>query len=411
MKRLGSLGDKARRVAALARVILPEVGAGPDLSARAAMLAKADLVTGMVYEFPELQGLMGRYYALAQGEDAAVADAIRDHYKPVGADDDAPTAPVSMAVALADKLDTLTAFWSIGKKPTGSSDPFALRRAALGVIAILLDPAPAHPGESRDPAQPVESTPAFAGVSGEGRIGLRNLFELHFQAAITTLGTAVYDSDQGLMRHYSLVKSYFADNQSTDEIYQAVFERERIQREEIARDLLTFIHDRLKVYLRDKGHKHDRIDAVLAKPDGALEDDLVLIVMKLKALETFLATDDGANLVAGYKRAANILRAEAKKGALPDAAAVSEALLQQDEEKALFKALKATENDVEIAVAEERFEDAMSALASLRAAVDAFFEKVTVNADDEKLRANRLSLLQRFIAATAGVADLSKLEG
>lgn len=324
---LGSVGDKARRIAALAKEIAPSVGADPAAAERAAMLAKADLVTGMVYEFPELQGVMGRYYALAQGEPAEIADAIRDHYKPQGQDDDVPSAPVSVAVALADKIDTLTAFWAIDKKPTGSSDPFALRRAALGVITILLD------SNVRLP------------VKNEGG------------------------------------------------------------------DLLTFFHDRLKVYLRDKGHKHDQIDAVLSDADGNLQDDLVLIVAKLEALAAFLKTDDGANLAAAYKRAANILKAEEKKDKASASDKIDEKLLKDAEEKALFAALTGAETTAEKAVAAEDFAAAMSALSQLRAPLDAFFEKVTVNADDPKLRMNRLALLARLRAATGKVADFSKLEG
>ena len=341
---LGSVGDKARRVAALAREIAPAVGADPEQAKKAAMLAKADLVSGMVYEFPELQGVMGRYYALAEGENADIADAIRDHYKPAGQDDEVPTAPVSVAVALADKIDTLTAFWAIDQKPTGSKDPFALRRAALGIIQIIL-------------------------------AGLKRV-------PLASLNGAKYSGDTS------------------------------INLEMTSGGLLAFFHDRLKVYLKDKGHRHDHIDAVLADADGNLQDDLVLIVRKLEALEVFLKTDDGANLAAAYKRAANILKAEEKKDkASADASAVKKELLRDQVEKTLFAALEKAEGAAEKAVSDEDFEKAMMALASLRAPLDAFFEKVTVNADDKALRANRLSLLARLRAATARVADFSKLEG
>lgn len=341
---LGSVGDKARRVAALAKEIAPAVGADPALAAEAAMLAKADLVSGMVYEFPELQGVMGRYYALEEGKQPAIADAIRDHYKPAGQDDDVPTAPVSVAVALADKIDTLTAFWAIDEKPTGSKDPFALRRAALGVISIILE------SSVRLPLR-LQSVVEYSG------------------------GTKISDEMQ-------------------------------------VGGLLAFFHDRLKVYLKDKGHRHDAIDAVLTNADGNLQDDLVLIVAKLMALESFLKTDDGANLAAAHKRAANILKAEQKKDKKAvDPSAVDEKLFADAEEKALFASLADAERATEKAIAAEDFETAMSALASLRGALDAFFEKVTVNADDKAVRANRLSLLARLIAATAKVADFSKLEG
>ncbi len=347
---LGSVGDKARRIAALAEEIAPSVGADPDLAKRAAMLAKADLVTGMVYEFPELQGVMGRYYALAQGEPEDIANAIRDHYKPAGQDDEVPTAPVSVAVALADKIDTLTAFWAIDKKPTGSSDPFALRRAALGVIAVTLN------NNIR-----------------------QNLFHV-FMPAFKNLESVHPDAVAAHLTHGS--------------------------------SLVEFFHDRLKVHLRERGSRHDHVDAVLEDSDGDLHDDLVLIVSRLDALEAFLKTDDGANLAAAYKRAGNILKAEEKKDGSPsDPQAVQEGALAEKEEKALFAALKDAEATAEKAVADEDFEAAMSALAKLRAPLDAFFEKVTVNADDAKLRANRLSLLARLTAATAKVADFSKLEG
>jgi glycyl-tRNA synthetase beta chain len=292
-----------------------------------------------------------------------IADAICDHYLPKGADDDVPTAPVSVAVALADKLTTLFGFWRINKRPTGSSDPFALRRAALGCAQILLNS---------------NTRVRFFGET----------MMYHANAS----GTAIRDIPDDERDH------------SPDEKMRAGEKRDM-------NELLAFFHDRLKVYLKDKGHRHDAIDAVLTKADGSLEDDLVLIVMKLEALEAFLKTDDGANLAAGYKRAANILKAEAKKGKLPEASAVDEKGLQQTEEKALFAALKTAEEKAAKAVAAEKFEDAMTALASLRAPIDAFFDKVTVNADDASLRANRLALLSRFIAATATVADLSKLEG
>ncbi len=373
---LGSVGDKARRVAALAKEIAPAVGADPETAERAAMLAKADLVTGMVYEFPELQGVMGRYYALEQGEPAEIADAIRDHYKPAGQDDEVPTAPVSVAVALADKIDTLTAFWAIDKKPTGSSDPFALRRAALGVIQIsLLNNLSMSLIDLLD-----QHVDAIQQASVERRTN----------EAQKSVGVQLVASGKVTTEWHPLGRSV-----STTAI-----------------DLLSFFHDRLKVFLRDKGHKHDHIDAVLTDADGNSQDDLVLIVAKLKALEASLKTDDGANLAAAYKRAANILKAEEKKDKKPaDPNAVEEGALAEDEEKALFKALKDAEAKAEKAVADENFEAAMAALSQLRKPLDAFFEKVTVNADDAKLRANRLSLLARLTAATAKVADFSKLEG
>ena len=439
---LGSVGDKARRVAALAKEIAPAVDADSETAERAAMLAKADLVSGMVYEFPELQGVMGRYYYLEESGFGAsspsieavadatapqdegseepqphpeapaqraskdndarqIADAIRDHYKPAGQDDEVPTAPVSVAVALADKIDTLTAFWAIDKKPTGSSDPFALRRAALGVISLILK------NDVRSELSTLMHDAYHSlllNISDRGKLFL-NLGngkvktlreEFDFDISLEKLLIAKFDiiklpnSDEDVGKTFHFAPPY----------------------DVIKKEVIFFSHDRLKVYLRDKGHRHDHIDAVLTDADGGLQDDLVLIVSKLKALEAFLKTDDGENLAAAYKRAANILKAEEKKDKAPaDPQAVKEGLLQGSEEKALFSALKAAEAKAKDALAAEDFEAAMGALASLRAPLDAFFDNVIVNADEEALRANRLSLLARLTAATASVADFSKLEG
>ena len=394
---LGSVGDKARRVAALAKEIAPSVGAEPAAAERAAMLAKADLVSQMVYEFPELQGVMGRYYAIEQGEPAEIADAIRDHYKPAGQDDDVPSAPVSIAVALADKIDTLTAFWVIDKKPTGSSDPFALRRAALGQILIVLSNAlkiKMRPKVIR--SIDVVLTEIYyraAAARDEQLHSLDSIIPVDWVAdlALKHAGTVKavdpYDEEPGC----GIAQFYNIDDELAE--------------------LLQFFHDRLKVYLRDKGHRHDHIDAVLVGADGQLEDDLVLIVSRLEALEAFLKTDNGENLAAAYKRAANILKAEEKKKALPENLSVDAEALEALEEKTLFKSLEIAETDAGEAAAVENFEAAMGALSALRAPLDAFFDKVTVNADDEGLRANRLALLQRLIAATSKVADFSRLEG
>jgi len=306
----------------------------------------------------------------ASGGAEAVADAIRDHYAPKGADDDVPTAPVSVAVALADKIDTLTAFWAIGKKPTGSGDPFALRRAALGVI--------------------------------------RSILESEFRVSLTSVLNSARDQLIGVPAER--VSSPFKGEARLDALANL----------QSAPTILAFFHERLKVYLKDKGHRYDAIDAVLVRADGAPEDDLVLIVLKLEALEGFLKTDDGANLAAGYKRAANILKAEVGRASARqnDGERRAEArptfdqsLFQITEEKALHAALLIAEEKAQAAVAAEKFAEAMAALSSLRAPIDAFFDKVTVNDADPALRANRLALLQRFVDATATVADLSKLEG
>ena len=340
-EKLGTQGERIARIAALAKDLAPLVGADPALAERAARLAKADLVTEMVGEFPELQGLMGRKYAALQGEHDSVCAAIEEHYKPLGPSDRVPTDPVSIAVALADKLDTLAGFWAIDEKPTGSKDPFALRRAALGVIRLILDR------------------------------GLR-------LALLEQVGAA----DRGL-----------AGRAGAD-----------------ARDLLGFFADRLKVYLRDQGARHDLIDAVFALPG---QDDLLMVVRRVEALAAFLDTEDGKNLLAGYKRAANILRIEEKKDgraydAAPDAAL---AAAGEPAERALAEALAKARETASAAVAREEFSGAMQALSTLRAPVDAFFQDVTVNAPDPKLRENRLTLLNALRAATREVAEFAKIEG
>jgi len=322
--KLGTQGERVRRIMKLARKLAPLVDADPDLAERASELAKADLNSAMVYEFPEVQGLMGSIYATRAGEDASVARAIEEHYKPLGPTDDVPSNPVSVAVALADKLDTLVGFWSIDEKPTGSKDPYALRRAALGVIRLVLE--------------------------NEVRLPLLE----------------------------------FGENA----------------------DLLAFFHDRLKVYLRDKGVRHDLIDAVLSTD----ADDLLTVSRKADALQKLIDSEDGKNLLAGYKRAANIIAAENKKGTSV-ASKVSEALFAGDEERALLKTIKDVELLAANAIKSEDFEAAMENLSTLRAPIDNFFENVLVNDDDDNVRANRLALLKRIVAATETVADFSQISG
>ncbi|MCJ2044186.1 glycine--tRNA ligase subunit beta [Methylobacterium sp. J-078] len=354
-EKLGTQGQRVQRIAALARELAPLVGADPDLAERAATLAKADLVTEMVGEFPELQGLMGRKYAGLQGEPESVAAAVEEHYKPVGPSDRVPTDRVAVAVALADKFDTLVGFWSIDEKPTGSKDPYALRRAALGVIRLL-----------------IENTVKLS------------LLRDGYQAAADGL------------RNYGAVDDEAAGDATANDGDAA--------------SLLAFFADRLKVYLRDKGARHDLIDAVFALPG---QDDLLMVVRRVEALGTFLETDDGRNLLAGYKRAANILRIEEKKDgraydAAPDAALAAEG---QPEERDLSDALVTARAAASAAVEREDFAGAMQALSTLRAPVDAFFEHVTVNAEDPALRQNRLALLNALRAATRAVADFSRIEG
>jgi glycyl-tRNA synthetase beta chain len=341
--RLGSQGERIRRIEILSEEIAGLIGASRDKVKLAARLSKADLVTGAVGELPELQGVMGRYYALAEGLDSEVADAVRDHYRPQGPSDQVPRSDIAQAVALADKIDTLVGFWLIDEKPTGSKDPFALRRAALGVIRILLEHQKQLP---------------LLGV-------FKKAIELH----------AVKGQD-------------FADS--------------------IPDDLLVFFADRLKVYLREQGARHDLIDAVFSVGG---EDDLVMIVKRVEALARFLDTEDGRNLLAGVKRATNIIRIEEKRDSREFTGQPNSRLLIQAEEKTLATAIASAEAQARRAVEAEDFEAAMRALAKLRSPVDSFFDRVTVNADDPSLRENRLKLLGRIRNATLAVADFSRIEG
>lgn len=323
--KLGTVAELVDRMAALSREIAPLVDADPDEAEAAARFAKADLSSEMVYEFPELQGLMGHYYAGHAGLSDAVANAAQDHYSPLGPSDDVPTAPVSVAVALAEKIDKLTGFWAIDEKPTGSKDPFALRRAALGVIRLVLE-------------------------------------------------------NDLTLKLSTLIKG---------------------------EDLLSFFHDRLKVFLKDEGISHDVIDASLAMPGN---DDLLLLVNRAKALAAFLKTDDGGNLIQGFKRANNILSQAEDKDGVEYSYGADIKFAEDDTEKALFKALDEADANIAPAMAAEDFATAMSAMADLRAPIDAFFETVQINADSEVLRRNRLNLLHRIRTICLSVADLRKLE-
>ena len=325
--KLGTQYERVERLVALAKELAPLVKADVKKAERAAYLSKADLVSEMVGEFPEVQGLMGRYYATRQGEDSSVAIALEDHYKPQGPSDRIPTDPVAIAVALADKIDTLVGFWAIDEKPTGSKDPYALRRAALGVIRIILE----------------------------------NEIIIKFS------------------RHH------------------------------IESNLLAFFHERLKVYLRDKGARHDLIDAVLGIDAG--HDDLLLVVKRVEALDALLATDDGKNLLAGFRRAANILKAEEKKDGVTYSGTIDAALLKEPQEKVLGEILGVASRHAAERVMKQDFSGAMRELAQLRPAVDAFFEAILVNADDAATRKNRLALLAAFRDATHTVADFSAIAG
>lgn len=394
-EKLGTQGERVDRIKALARHIAPLVSADPDLAERAAELAKADLMTEVVGEFPEVQGLMGRKYALLQGEPESVAAAIEDHYKPQGPSDRVPTDKVAVAVALADKLDTLVGFWAIDEKPTGSKDPFALRRAALGVIRVALD---------RQLNVPL------------GELLARHLGQMFAKlrvGQIETLQTKVQQiADAGVdQRLLDVILVELSRDFSPDGAQQFA-EKTSSQAYQIYLDLLSFFHDRLKVLLRDQGQRHDLVDAVLASGEG--NDDLLLVVRRVEALAALLGTEDGKNLLAGTKRAINILRIEEKKDGrahdgAPDAALVEAKGLP--EEKALFAELQSASARARDHVGREDYAGAMKALAELRPAVDAFFDKVTVNADDPALRENRLRILGQLRAATATVADFSKIEG
>lgn len=340
-EKLGTQAERIKRIERLAAEIAPLVGADVANVTRAAHLAKADLLTEVVGEFPEVQGLMGKYYALAQGEDASVAAACEEHYKPQGPADRVPTDPVSVAVALADKIDTLVGFWAIDEKPTGSKDPYALRRAALGVIRLIAENAL--------------------------RLPLMNV------AASALAGLSVKSADAS----------------------------------RIPIDLLAFFADRLKVQLREQGARHDLVDAVFALGG---QDDLLIIVRRVEALGKFLDSDDGKNLLAGTKRASNILAIEEKKDKRSFDGAPDAALYSLDEEKALAKVIGEVQTEASAAVAKEDFAAAMSAMAKLRPPVDAFFDKVRVNDDDAKVRENRLKLLNEIRRATRAVADFSKIQ-
>jgi glycyl-tRNA synthetase beta chain len=350
-EKLGTQGERIARIERLAAEIAPLVGADVEKTKRAAKLAKADLLTEVVGEFPELQGLMGKYYARDQGEDAAVAAASEEHYKPQGPNDRVPTDPVSVAVALADKIDTLVGFWAIDEKPTGSKDPFALRRAALGII----------------------------------RLAIENQLNL----SIVKCATLAID---GLLETGTC---------------QALIDSYKLKDVALAGELLSFFADRLKGQLREQGARHDLVDAVFAL-EG--QDDLLMVVRRVEALGKFLDTDDGKNLLAGTKRAANILRIEEKKDGRAYDGAPDAALYSLDEEKALAKAIDQVKAEAGAAVAKEDFAAAMSAMAKLLPAVDAFFDKVKVNDDDPKVRENRLKLLNEIRAATRAVADFSKIQ-
>src|SRR6266480_5118852 len=371
-EKLGTQAARVERIVRLAGELAPIVKADAQKAARAAKLCKADLVTLMVGEFPELQGTMGKYYAEAQGEDAAVAHAIEDHYKPQGPSDLVPADPVSIAVALADKLDMLVSFWAIGDKPTGSKDPYGLRRAALGVIRIVLENVIRLPLLSKEISQ-------------------------HFLRVDQSVRTAQRAADRKIE---TTGRGRVERAEPPLALVHAALDQRPL-------DLLSFFADRLKVQLREQGARHDLVDAVFAL-EG--QDDLLMVVRRVEALGKFLDTDDGKNLLTGTKRAANILRIEEKKDSRAYDGAPDPALYSLPEEKTLAKAIDQAKAEASGAVAKEDFANAMSAMAKLRPAVDAFFDKVMVNDDDPKVRENRLKLLNQIRAPTRAVAAFSKIQ-
>jgi len=394
-ERLGTQEERIARIVALAGQLAPLVNADVAKAERAAQLCKADLLTEVVGEFPELQGLMGKYYAEAQGEDEAVAHACEDHYRPKGPDDLVPGDPVSIAVALADKIDTLVGFWAIDEKPTGSKDPYALRRAALGVIRIVID------NQLRLPLRRqlwrhfgyVERDEALA-------VAFTMLHPLHDQI----VNISATDIDLAMKLEVLVdARTRAASNPKLVQAHSYV---------KPTLDLLSFFADRLKVQLREQGARHDLVDAVFAL-EG--QDDLLMVVRRVEALGKFLDTDDGKNLLAGVKRASNILRIEEKKDSKSYNGSVDAKLLDAAEEKSLASAVATAKSEASAAVAKEDFAAAMTALAKLRPFVDAFFDKVTVNvtdlADAKEVRANRLTLLNEIREATRAVADFSRIEG
>lgn len=449
--KLGSQADRVARIAALAREIAPLVGADPDQAEDAARIAKLDLRSAMVGEFPELQGTMGRYYALEAGKDAAVADAARDHYSPLGPSDAVPTAPVSVTVALADKLDTLTGFWAIDEKPTGSKDPFALRRAALGVIRLvlannckldfsgMLDTAFSRHYKRKQFWRSLVELRESVPRSDEGLNALQqseNLQDLRSDQPRIDFSSLNYETIS--LGNPSNWRPVFIDEDGYDEerpelheittglesgwrsiVDQAKYESDKpanstegLSRElrpsVVKADLLAFLHDRLKVFLKDQGIRHDIIDAVLAMPGN---DDLVLLVNRATALNDVLKTEDGTNLLQGLKRAGNILAQAEDKDGVEYSFGADPKFAETDQERALFAALDKAEPAIREAVRLEDFQAATQGIATLRAPIDAFFEAVQINTDNQVLRRNRLNLLSRIREAGRLIADFGKIEG
>ena len=386
---LGSVAERALRITDLAQDIAPFAGAEPAPAAIAAGIAKADLSSEMVYEFPELQGVMGRYYAEAAGHPAEIAAVAAQHYAPLGPSDDVPEAPLSVTVALADKIDALAGFWAIDEKPTGSKDPFALRRAALGVIRIILDNNLRLRLDRFIDAQLLRFRIADADDNRpEASAGLRDILtEIARHGVFVTAAHAVIDAHDAPHEHLHEVRDQLPD---------------------VSDDLLNFIHDRLKVHLRNDGIRHDVIDACIAMEPN---DDLCLLVMRVRALQSFLGIEDGQNLLQGYKRAANILAAEEKKDGVEYSLDPDPKLAENPAETALFAALDTAAPQIIAASEAEDFAGAMESLAGLRAPIDAFFDATMINADNAIIRRNRLCLLTRIKTVMERVAMFDRIEG
>ncbi|SHG82324.1 glycyl-tRNA synthetase beta chain [Cognatiyoonia sediminum] len=398
--KLGSQRDLIERMTALAKELAPAVGADPELAAQAAQVAKADLASEMVYEFPDLQGLMGRYYSEAAGLPAEVAVACEEHYAPLGPSDEVPTAPVSVAVSLAEKLDKLTGFWAIDERPTGSKDPFALRRAALGVIRLILaNNVRLNFSDFIEDYAYVFVAFDFDKQEVPPQTGLDLLKQ--FDALLDNLGS---NFDRA-----NLIKEFTKNKigELSEEARVYYFDKFVETRERLA-NLLTFFHDRLKVFLRDQGIRHDIIDACIAMPGN---DDLTLLVKRARALSETLSTDDGENLIQGFKRANNILTQAEEKDGVEYSYGADIKFAEHDAEKALFKALDEADAVIKPAMEAEDFTTAMTAMAGLRVPIDAFFTDVQVNAESDVLRRNRLNLLSRIRSTCLAVADLTKIEG
>ncbi|MBI1171278.1 glycine--tRNA ligase subunit beta [bacterium] len=406
--KLGSQADRIDRIAALAEHIAHLVDADPALAAQAARVAKADLRSAMVGEFPELQGLMGMYYARAAGLPEPVALAARDHYAPLGPSDTVPTDPVSIAVALADKIDTLTGFWAIDEKPTGSKDPFALRRAALGVIRLVLG------NGSRVNLRGTFAT-GLTQTRGDNFVEIYarpfafdfepNDLELYRRSLRTKDGWIDFSAAEKILHNFQGYSSYgSAPEDQIEQLRKSIVSGSP----ELTNDLLSFFHDRLKVYLKDQGIRHDLIDACLAM---AGNDDLTLLVKRAEALAAFLKTEDGPNLLAGFKRANTILTQAEQKDGVEYSYGADIKFAETAEERDLFHKLDLAEATIAPAVAREDFNEAMWAMAALRAPIDAFFEAVQINTDNPVIRRNRLNLLHRIRAICSGVADLTRIEG